>query len=70
MAKKSNGPAVVDKIEIKRPNVHAKTKSSTLKSSKNYTKKASQAPRDSTAQWKLKPPSRRRRCQPIALRVS
>ena len=39
MAAKSNSSAVLNKIEIKRPGVHAKTKSSMLKSSKNYTKK-------------------------------
>ena len=36
---KSTNTAVYKKIKIKRPGLHSKTKSSVLKSSKNYKKK-------------------------------
>ena len=37
--KSTQGIAKLDKKNISRPGVHAKTKTSALKSSKNYTKK-------------------------------
>ena len=39
MAKKQTTSLWVEKPKKSRPNVHAKTKTSKLKSSKNYTKK-------------------------------
>lgn len=38
MAKQTNVKVHVQKPKVKRPNVHAKSKSSKLKSSKNYIK--------------------------------
>jgi hypothetical protein len=37
--KVTQGPAKIDKKNVSRPGIHAKSKTSTLKSSKNYTKK-------------------------------
>lgn len=39
MAKKANTFVKIEKPKVKRPNTHSKTKSSSLKSSKNYKKK-------------------------------
>ncbi len=39
MAAKSNTIAKIVTKKVKRPGIHAKTKSSCMKSSKNYTKK-------------------------------
>jgi hypothetical protein len=37
--KSSQGTSKIEKKKVSRPGVHAKTKTSILKSSKNYTKK-------------------------------
>jgi len=38
MAKAAPSPAKVEKVKVSRPGVHAKSKTSKLKSSKNYRK--------------------------------